>query len=406
MRSTVTILTLLAVLLLGSVPAVADPILNFNFTGTADRQSIIVGEVTYNPSDYMVTTFNGVENPAAEVPFDGFTLGAQQTVGTGPNLLKVGNSETPRAANESNTPISDGSGLRDIGDNHIRVLIKKLALRIFNLDGLRNMVFALPLWVALVFTLILERIIPAEPNRKIFGVSFAHDLVWFLYEPVLQALIVGTYVALLAKIYKSYFSYLTFSGLMATPGWIRFAVALLLLDLAYWVQHYIHHKVPFLWKLHAVHHSQQELNFFTDFRYHPLEYVVRHTFITIPFLFLTVSPPVIVGFAIVKEWYSRFYHGNIRTNLGPARYILVTPQSHRVHHSLEARHRDMNFGAIFSFWDFLFRKQYKGFDEYPATGIDDKSFPHEQKISLKSLFLTPWLQMLHPLSRRSRPVSR
>jgi sterol desaturase/sphingolipid hydroxylase (fatty acid hydroxylase superfamily) len=302
----------------------------------------------------------------------------------------------------------DTGRLGDMGDDHTQRWIKKLALRIFYqpIDGLRTMVFAFPLWVALIFTLALERIIPAEPNRKILSVSFAHDIIWFLYEPVLHALVSGTYVALLAKIYRSYFSDLTFSGLSVMPGWMRFVVALLLLDLGYWVQHYINHKVPFLWKLHLLHHSQRQLNFFTDFRYHPLEYVVRHTFITIPFLFLSVDPPLIVGFAVVKEWYSRFYHGNIRTNLGPLKYILVTPQSHRVHHSLEAQHQDMNFGAIFSFWDFLFRKQYKGFDEYPATGIDDERFPHEQKISLKSLFLTPWLQMVDRLSRRSGPVSR
>ena len=122
------------------------------------------------------------------------------------------------------------------------------------------MVFAFPFWIALILTVGLERMIPAEPNRKILNIRIANDLMWFLYEPVLHAFVLGTYVALLAKIYLSYFYYLTFSGLMATPGWIRFAVALLLLDLGYWVHHVINHKVPFLWKFHAVHHSQEELN--------------------------------------------------------------------------------------------------------------------------------------------------
>ncbi len=283
--------------------------------------------------------------------------------------------------------------------------IKKNLLTIFNLDGLKRILFGFPFWGALIFTLTLERLIPAEPNRKIFSVGLAHDLMWFLYEPVLHALIVGTYVALVAKIYKTYFSYLTFSGLNEAPGWVRFTVALLLVDLGYWVQHYINHKVPFLWKLHCVHHSQEQLNFFTDFRYHPLEYIVRHTFITIPFLFLNVTPPVIVAFAVVKEWFSRFYHGNIRTNLGPLRYILVTPQSHRVHHSREPQHWDMNFGGIFSIWDFLFRKQYKGFDEYPATGVVEQ-VPLEQRISLTSILFTPWRQMLYPLTRRSETLSK
>ncbi len=344
--------------------------------------------VASNLLEYAITTIKGVENLGKAVSLSGFVLGAQA------------------ATNESKTTVSATDDLRDAGDSHSQARIKKLVLGIFNLNGIRNMVFSAPLWVALILTLTLERIIPAEPNRKILSASFAHDVMWFLYEPILHALVVGTYIGLVAKIYRTYFSHLTFSGLTAAPGWIRFAVAVLVLDLGYWIQHYINHKVPYLWKMHAVHHSQQQLNFFTDFRYHPLEYVVRHTFITIPFLFLSVAPPVVVGFAVLKEWYSRFYHGNIRTNLGPLKYILVTPQSHRVHHSLEARHHDRNFGAIFSFWDFLFLQQYKGFEEYPATGIAEDGFPNGEKISLKSLFLTPWLQMLHPFSRRSGPGAR
>jgi sterol desaturase/sphingolipid hydroxylase (fatty acid hydroxylase superfamily) len=313
-----------------------------------------------------------------------------------PNLAVRSTKELP-TTDPSRVATSEPGRSSGIGDRPREGLIKRWARGVFYdpIVGLfRNMIFAFPLWAALILTLILERLMPAEPNRKILSVSFAHDLMWFFYEPVLHALIVGTYIAVLAKIYKSYFSNLTFSGPAQTPGWFRFVLAILLLDLGYWVQHYLNHRVTFLWQFHKVHHSQRQLNFFTDFRYHPLEYVVRHTFISVPFLFLSIDPPVIAAVAVVKEWYSRFYHGNIRTNLGPVRYLLVTPQSHRVHHSLEARHRDLNFGAIFSFWDFFFGKQYKGFHEYPQTGIDDERFPHEQEINLKSLFLTPWLQMM------------
>lgn len=297
---------------------------------------------------------------------------------------------------------TQANALQGITISYVRGVAKRSVRRIFNLDGLLSMIFGLPFWIALVFTMLLERIIPVEANTKLFRAGFLHDIAWFFYEPILHSMILATYVALLEKIYTRYFSFLTISRINATPAWVRFAVALLLLDLGYWVQHIINHKVPFLWKLHSVHHSQRELNFFTDFRYHPLEYVVRHTFITVPFFFLNVNPPAIVGFAVVKTWYSRFYHGNIRTNLGPLKYILVTPQSHRVHHSLEEKHRDLNFGSIFSFWDFLFRTQYRGFDEYPATGIEEENFPYEREISLKSLVLTPWIQMVHPFSRQSR----
>jgi sterol desaturase/sphingolipid hydroxylase (fatty acid hydroxylase superfamily) len=343
---------------------------------------------------HLASTSRGENSSALSQP--------ETTAPVGAFFPSASDSEVPAASQNTvlDRSADDGANISAInpssnsGKSGAWIWFKKLALRIFYtpFNGLfSNMIFAFPFWGALVLTLTLERLFPAEPNRKILSVSFAQDLMWFLYEPVLHALIVGTYVALMAKVYGWYFSHLTFAGLTATPAWIRFVLALLLVDLGYWLQHYINHKVPFLWKLHALHHSQRQLNFFTDFRYHPLEYVVRHTFITVPFLFLKIDPPVIVAVAVIKEWYSRFYHGNIRTNLGLLRYVLVTPQSHRIHHSVEAHHHDVNFGAIFSFWDFLFRKQYKGFDEYPATGIADEHFPHEQKFSLRSLLLTPWL---------------
>ncbi len=262
-----------------------------------------------------------------------------------------------------------------------------------------GILLALPFWVVLGITLTLERLLPAQRGRRLFHVGLAHDLVWFLYEPLLHALVLGTYIAMLQKLWARYLSAFTYGGFAEAPLALRLAAAILLLDLCYWGQHVLNHKVPLFWRFHAVHHSQRQLNFFTDFRYHVLEYVVRQTFLVVPFLVLRVDPPVIVAVAVLREWYSRFYHGNIRTNLGPLKYVLVTPQSHRIHHSLDPRHRDMNFGAVFSIWDFLFGRQYKGFDEYPDTGIDDERFPHEQVVTLRSLLFTPWVQMLYPLQR-------
>jgi len=265
------------------------------------------------------------------------------------------------------------------------------------LGSFKNSFLTVSFWCAIILTLCLQRLVPAKPAQKIFSLSFAQDVVWFFYETVLHAVVLVTYVSLIIHFYQKYFSSLTITSLSQTPGWVRFLIGLLLLDLLYWLQHYSNHKVPLLWQFHKLHHSQKELNFFTDFRYHVFEYIVRHTFLVIPFLILRVNPPVIVSFAVILGWYTRFYNGNIRTNLGPLKYILVTPQSHRVHHSMEVDQSDTNFGAVFSIWDFAFGTQCRNYDTYPDTGIDDESFPHEQTIGLKSLLLTPIYQMLYPL---------
>lgn len=259
-------------------------------------------------------------------------------------------------------------------------------------------------WTVIILSFSLQRFFPAKPEQKIFSVSLAQDLVWFFYEAVLHALIVVVYVDLLTRLYNKHFLRFELSFLNQSPVWIRFLLALLLLDFLYWAQHYCNHKVPFFWRFHSLHHSQKELNFFTDFRYHVFEYIVRHTFLAIPFLILKIDAPIIIAFAIFQRWYSPFYHSNIRTNLGPLKYILVTPQSHRVHHSLDAGHRDTNFGAIFSIWDFLLGTQCKSFDIYPETGLEDEEFPHEEKFGLKSLIMTPLHQLLYPIfHRRQQP---
>ncbi len=265
------------------------------------------------------------------------------------------------------------------------------------IDLFRNTILTWPFWLALLLTLGLQKLFPARPEQKLFSSGLAHDFVWFFYETVLQTLVVVTYVALLGKLYEKYFSFLTIRSIANWPGWLRFLIAMLLVDFLYWCQHLCNHKVRFLWRLHAVHHSQSELNFFTDFRYHVLEYLVRHTFLVIPLLVLQINPPTIVLIVIVFRWYTKFYHGNIRTNLGLLRYVLVTPQSHRVHHSIEAKHTDKNFGAIFSVWDFIFGTQWRDYSIYPATGIADAHFPHRSSGGPIRLLLSPIQQMTYPL---------
>lgn len=271
------------------------------------------------------------------------------------------------------------------------------------LDLFRNSIITLPFWGALVLTLTLRWWVPARPEQKLFNAGFAHDIVWFFYEAVLQTVVIVTYVALLTRVYGKYFSAFTLTSLADWPGWLRFVIALLAGDFLYWCQHVCNHKIRPLWRLHAVHHSQPELNFFTDFRYHVLEYVVRQTFLAIPFLIVQINVPTIVLAGILLRWYPRIYHGNIRTNLGPLRYILVTPQSHRIHHSIEHAHADKNFGAIFSIWDFAFGTQFRNYSVYPQTGIVDANFPHPRPRDLGAWLLSPLHQMVYSFRGGSGP---
>ena len=93
---------------------------------------------------------------------------------------------------------------------------------------------------------------------------------------------------------------------------------------------------------------------------------------------------------------SAVIHTNIRTNLGPLRNVFVSPQAHRVHHSISVEHFNTNYGTVFMFWDLLFRTRSEDVNAYPATGIDDVTFPHGQRANPVSLVATWAKQFAHP----------
>jgi sterol desaturase/sphingolipid hydroxylase (fatty acid hydroxylase superfamily) len=244
----------------------------------------------------------------------------------------------------------------------------------------------------------IELVIPAHENQKRFSIGFFHDLIWFLSIICFFSYFISSYKDYLVDFFTNYLSFLKVDTVSQWPVFLQIMAVLLIGDFLAWLHHYIRHKVPFFWYFHSIHHSQQEMNMFTDYRVHFLEFFIASTIRFIPFLSLVSRAflPTSIAFILFSRWHSRIYHSNLKTNYGFLRYIFVTPQSHRIHHSCEEKHFDKNFGVIFSFWDFIFRTQYKSYDEYPKTGIPDANFPHENEISIKSLILSPIKQTIYP----------
>ena len=258
---------------------------------------------------------------------------------------------------------------------------------------------------AVVFILLLEQWKPADSKQKAFGVGFFHDGVWVLLALAFQGTFLVVYVNALKAFYDARLSFLTVEAFDRLPESARFIIGILLADFLAWFQHWVKHQVPWFWQMHAVHHSQRELNQFTDYRFHYLEYIISRPIALIPLFIFANDAPRIAAYSLFAAWYPHVYHANIRSNFGWLRYIFVTPQSHRVHHSVEDRHRDRNYGVIFSVWDRLLRIQYADCREYPETGIVDASFPLEKEKSLSSLFLVPLRQMLYPFAAMGRSLS-
>lgn len=143
---------------------------------------------------------------------------------------------------------------------------------------------------------------------------------------------------------------------LAWPFWIQLLLSLVLLDLAIYLQHVMVHAVPLLWRLHRVHHADPEYDLTTGARFHPLE-IVLSMVIKIATI-AALGPPVVavVLFEVILNGMAMFNHANIEL---PAaldrrlRWLIVTPDMHRVHHSMEPDETNSNFGFNLSLWDRL-----------------------------------------------------
>lgn len=144
---------------------------------------------------------------------------------------------------------------------------------------------------------------------------------------------------------------------LALPEWLRFTLTLLLLDcLIYW-QHRLLHAVPWLWRLHRVHHSDLALDATSGVRFHPLETLLSTAIKIVAVLSLGAPPLAVLLFEIVLNGFALFTHANLALPqwLDDAlRWVLVTPDMHRIHHSVESNEHDRNFGFHLIWWDRLF----------------------------------------------------
>ncbi len=146
-------------------------------------------------------------------------------------------------------------------------------------------------------------------------------------------------------------------NVFALPLWTEVIASFILLDFAMWLQHLLTHKVPFLWRLHKVHHADPDLDASTAIRFHPGE-IVFSVFWKIGWVIaLGVTAPVIIAFEIWLAANAIFNHGNVELPKGLDRLlrrVLVTPDMHLVHHSVILKEQQRNYGFALTLWDRLF----------------------------------------------------
>ncbi len=159
-------------------------------------------------------------------------------------------------------------------------------------------------------------------------------------------------------------------NLVSAPYWLEFAISFAVLDFAVWLSHVASHKIPIFWRIHRMHHSDVDIDVSTAIRFHPIEIILSMIWKYAMVIALGAPAAAVLVFEIVLNGGAMFNHSNMKLPLWldrVLRWVIVTPDMHRVHHSADRAETDSNYGFNLSFWDRIFRT----YIDQPEKGHDD-----------------------------------
>ncbi|WP_445366660.1 sterol desaturase family protein [Methylomonas sp. BW4-1] len=187
---------------------------------------------------------------------------------------------------------------------------------------------------------------------------------------------------------------------LPVPDWLNISLSLLLLDLAIYAQHVAAHRWQWFWRLHQVHHSDIDFDTTTAVRFHPLEIMLSMLYKVLLVIALGADPLAVIAFEIILNGCALFNHGNV--SLPPLvgrglRYLLVTPDMHRIHHSARQAETNSNYGFSLSCWDRLFNTYcHQSQQAQTEMTIGLNGFRNTQELGFLQLLAMPF----RPLRKR------
>ena len=140
------------------------------------------------------------------------------------------------------------------------------------------------------------------------------------------------------------------------PSWVAFGVSLLALDLAIYFQHVMFHAVPILWRLHRVHHADPDFDVTTGARFHPVEILLSMLVKLAAIAVIGAPAAAVLAFEVLLNACAMFNHGNVAIPAAvdrALRRVIVTPDMHRIHHSMEMAETNSNYGFNLAWWGWL-----------------------------------------------------
>lgn len=234
---------------------------------------------------------------------------------------------------------------------------------LFNLKGLL---------LAIIVFVPLERLFAMHHDQPVFRPQWTNDLVYVLVNGLLIRLGLGIVMlgAILLGTWLVPASVQHWVG--ALPFWIQLPALVILSDIGFYSVHRLFHKVPFLWKFHAVHHSIEDLDWLAAHRVHPVDQILTKGVSLLPVFALGFSTTAIAVYFVIYHWQSLLIHSNVGISFGPLRWLVASPQFHHWHHANHQEAFDKNFAGQLSILDKIFGTLHMPGNSVPTRyGTDD-----------------------------------
>jgi sterol desaturase/sphingolipid hydroxylase (fatty acid hydroxylase superfamily) len=235
----------------------------------------------------------------------------------------------------------------------------------------------------------IERIFPQNPDQPVLRNEWREDLFYYFVSSLFIQLL--TYLTLAPSNFVVHNPELGSIRAVARdlPWIVQFAVIMVLTDLAQYWLHRAFHRVPALWRFHAVHHSAKSMDWIAGARMHFLEIIILRSVTATPMLVIGFAESAIQAYTLLVYVYSTFIHSNVRGSFGFLEKILVVPRFHHWHHGIEKEATDVNFAIHFPFLDRMFGTHHLPEGKWPAGyGIEGHPVPQGY-----------WKQLLYPFQR-------
>jgi sterol desaturase/sphingolipid hydroxylase (fatty acid hydroxylase superfamily) len=197
-------------------------------------------------------------------------------------------------------------------------------------------------------------------------------------------------------------------SLLHVPAWGNIVLSLMVLDFAIYLQHVLSHALPVFWRLHRVHHTDLDVDVTTGLRFHPLEILLSMLYKAALVLLLGAHPAAVIAFEVILNAASEFNHANVRLPTALERIlrkVVITPDLHRIHHSVVVAETNSNFGFSVPFWDRLcgtYRDQPSQPQPTMPLGLQD--YRDARALGLGRLLLLPFVAHLGPTRLQQTPT--